>query len=121
MLIKTENIHCIAINTIEKPIDLDRFASFIKKSPFVRRIAFIGKSVFDMQNFPELIKICAVNNINLIFGEMGEISDDKARALVEYQNVLFVNTHENNNDSDNNNSCFFILLIIIGPEKKECN
>lgn len=94
MFINTENIHNIAIITTQNPVDLERFKKFINKSPFIRRVAFIGKAIFDMPEFPELIRFCAQNNIYLIFGEVGETSTDNLRALVEYQNVLFINIHE---------------------------
>ena len=96
MLINTENIHCIAIRTVEKPIDFAQFEKFIQTSPFVRRIAFIGTAIFDMPEFPKLIEMCAVNNIDLIFGEMGNISDDDVPCLVKYRNVLFINMHNDN-------------------------
>lgn len=95
MLIKPEYVHCIAIKTTEKPVDFARFEQFIQKSPFVRRVAFIGKAIFDMPDFPKFIEMCATNNIDLIFGEMGEISDDNVSCLVKHQNVLFINMYEN--------------------------
>lgn len=94
MFINSENIHNIAIASVEKAIDFERFKRFIEKSPFIRRVAFIGKAVFDMPDFPEMVKFCAINNIYLIFGEVGETSTTNLRALVEYKNVLFINIHE---------------------------
>lgn len=94
MFINVENIHNVAITTTEKPVDFARFQKFIEKSPFVRRVAFIGRAIFDMPEFPEMVKFCAVNNIYLIFGEVGETSTQNLRALVEYRNVLFINIHE---------------------------
>lgn len=94
MFINTENINNIAITTTEKPVDFERFVKFIHKSPFVRRVAFIGKKIFDMPEFPDMVKFCAENNIYLIFGEVDETSNENLRALVEYENVLFINIHE---------------------------
>ena len=95
MPINTEEIRNIVIKTTDRPVDFSHFENFIHKSPFVRQIAFIGRAIFDMPNFPEMVKMCAVNNITLLFGEMGETSVENAYALVENQNVLFVNIHEN--------------------------
>ena len=100
MFINTENIHNIAITTTEKPVDFRQFQKFIQKSPFIRRVAFIGKAIFDMPEFPELVYFCAANNIYLIFGEVGTTSEQNLRALVEYKNVLFINIHEDENNVD---------------------
>lgn len=94
MPINTENINNIIIDTMEKPVDFEQFSAFIQKSPFIRRIAFVGHRIFDMPRFCDMVKLCAQNNISLIFMEMGAASDDKLRALVEYKNVVFINTYK---------------------------
>ncbi len=98
MFINTENIHNIAVITTEKPVDFEQFKRFIKKSPFIRRVAFIGTEIFNMPEFPEMVQFCAINNIYLIFGEVGETSTENLRALVEYKNVILINIHEDKNN-----------------------
>ena len=94
MFINADNIHCIAIASTQKPVDFERFKKFIKKSPFIRRVAFIGMAIFDMPEFPEMVKFCAQNNIFLIFGEVGETSTQNLLALVEHRNVILINIHK---------------------------
>lgn len=94
MFINTENVNHIAIISTEKAVDFEKFKQFIQKSPFIRRVAFIGMAVFDMPEFPEMVRFCAINNIYLIFGEVGKTSDENLRALVEYNNVILINIHE---------------------------
>lgn len=98
MFINAENIHNIVIASTEHAVDFMQFKRFIQKSPFVRRVAFIGKAIFDLPEFPEMVKFCATNNIYLIFGEVGETSIENLRALVEYQNVILINIHEDENN-----------------------
>ncbi len=94
MFVNAENIHNIAILSTEKPVDFGQFKKFIEKSPFIRRVAFIGSAIFDMPEFPEMVRFCAINNIYLIFGEVCETSTGNLRALVEYKNVILINIHE---------------------------
>jgi hypothetical protein len=94
MFVNAENIHNIVIASTEHAVDFEQFKKFIQKSPFVRRVAFIGKAIFDLPEFPEMVKFCAVNNIYLIFGEVGETLTANLRALVEYKNVILINIHE---------------------------
>ena len=94
MYINSENITNIVIRTLEKPVLFSAFTRFIDKSPFVRQIAFIGKGIFDMPEFVEMVRFCACRNIILIFGEVGPTSPQNIRALVEYGNVICVNIYE---------------------------
>lgn len=94
MFINTENINNIAIISTQNAVDFVQFKKFIKKSPFIRRVAFIGNAIFNMPEFPEMIQFCAINNIYLIFGEVSETSTENLRALVEYKNVILINIHE---------------------------
>lgn len=95
MFINAEKINKIAIHTVEKPVDFNSFANFIQKSPYIRQIAFIGPAILEMPEFEEMIELCAINNIHLIFGEIVETKPENIIALVKYKNVIALNIHEN--------------------------
>jgi hypothetical protein len=94
MFIDTEHILKIAIRTLDKPISLPHFKRFIYKSPFVRQVAFIGKAIFDLPEFVELLDFCREQNLSVIFGEVGPTSIENIEALVKFGCVMAINIHE---------------------------
>lgn len=98
MFINPQNINNIAIWSTEKAVDFRQFKKFIKKSPYIQRVAFVGAAIFGMPEFSEMVRFCAENNIWLIFGEMGKTTQENLRALVEYGNVISVNMYEDEED-----------------------
>lgn len=94
MFVNTESISKLAIRTSEKPISLPHFERFIIKSPYIRQVAFVGKAIFDLPNFPDLIAFCRQQNLAVIFGEVGPTSLENIEALVKYGCVISINIHE---------------------------
>jgi hypothetical protein len=95
MYINPEKITKIAIRTLENPVDWEQFKRFLQKSPFIRQVAFVGKGIFKMRQFVQMVAYCNDNNIILIFGECGNTTAENIDALVEYGNVICVNIYEN--------------------------
>ena len=94
MFIDTERVLKIAIRTTEKPVSLPHFKKFILKSPYIRQVAFIGKAIFDLPEFVDLIAFCSQQNLSLIFGEVGSTSIENIEALVKYGCVMAINIYE---------------------------
>ena len=96
MFINTELIHNIVINTFDGTIDFDEFVMFLEKSPFVRRIVFIGQHIFDSPRFLEILSLCRSHNIALIFGDVPETTLENISGLVQCGNVYAINILETN-------------------------
>ncbi len=94
MYINPELITDVVIKTLEKPVDWIQFQRFLNKSPYVRRIAFIGTGIFQLPQFVQMIQLCRDKDIVLIFGECRDTTPENIDALVEYGNVICVNIYE---------------------------
>lgn len=100
MYINPEKITKIAVRTLEHPVEWVQFERFLKKSPYIRQIAFIGRGIFKMPSFVEMVKYCRDNDIILIFGECADTTEEKIDALVEFGNVICVNIYKNDKHVD---------------------
>jgi hypothetical protein len=101
MYINEEKISKIVIQTTEKPVQYDLFENFIRKSPFVRQIAFIGKAIFDSPDVIKIIDLCRLKSIALIFGEMAEnVPFEIVDAIVNSGIVIAVNLHDGDKNID---------------------
>ena len=102
MYINSEKITQIVIRTLDKPVSYDLFENFIRKSPFIRQIAFIGKGIFDSPDFTKILDLCRIKSIALIFGEMArDVPFKTVDAMVRAGNVIAVNIHDGDPNINN--------------------
>ncbi len=102
MYINSEKITQIVIRTLDKPVSYDLFENFIRKSPFIRQIAFIGKGIFDSPDFTKILDLCRLKSIALIFGEMARnVPIEIVDAMVRAGNIIAVNIHDGDPNINN--------------------
>lgn len=102
MYINSEKITQIVIRTLDKPVSYDLFENFIRKSPFIRQIAFIGKGIFDSSEFTKILDLCRLKSIALIFGEMARnVPIEIVDAMVRAGNIIAVNIYDGDPNINN--------------------
>jgi hypothetical protein len=79
------------------PVRLHNLERFVQKSPSVRRIDFLGTAIYDSSELPEILELCAANNIEVSFGKFKCTTDENLNAIANspaVKSIIYVDSDD---------------------------